>query len=476
MTRYQGNPPRTTSGIVSSDIVEMHAGDAAFLWSTRRKAVKSQKYKLRDLARADERVEAHLEGLEVSRTEGWAKLIADLEDGQPGAVFAGAVWAMRAGDAGRFGAVLDSAGAKPSCLEALVSAFGWAWSGGTADDNPELASGLVGSPSPAADVSGRGRSASAVPPETWARRLLAEPSAANRLVGTGAFAACRVSPTDAEIDVLLHQEPDPSTQARAARLVGELGLAHAGEMLEPLLEHEAHEVREAAAWSLCAFHSNHRVATRVLMTAARNSAPSPDGLAMAARRLAAGHARGWTHELVQEGRGRATLIAAAASGWPAMIDDILALMSRKELARLAGFAFSQITGADLVKLNLEYDDKKDRKEKKDHDDQPPAPEAVADAEDAAPSEDEEEDAHLPDPDPELVAGWWRDHRDELNPTVRYLAGRPIREPGLRQTLIDGTQPQRRAAAVELSCLMRGTPVYNTSQPGFVQARDLLGWT
>jgi uncharacterized protein (TIGR02270 family) len=463
MARYQGNPPRSASGIVVSDVVELHAGDAAFLWLLRSKAVTSQKYRLRDLARADERVEAHLDGLEVSGSEGWAKLIDDMGDGQAGAIFAGAVWAMRTGDAGRFGAAVDSAQDKRACLDAVVSAFGWAWSGGTADDRPDLAPRLVGPPRSATDAAGP-PPAFLSPPETWARGLLAESSAASRFVATGAFAVCRVSPTDDELDLMLLKESHPPTMARAARLVGEIGIVCAARTLEYLLVHEVPEVRAAAAWSLCVLQAKHKAAIQVLMAAAQNVEVRPDVVAMAARRMAAEDLHSWVQELVQAGHTRMALLAAAAAGFTALIDDILALMAHEETARLAGFAFSQITGADLVKLNLERDDQKDKK-----------PEA-AEADDEAPSPEEEEDSHLPDPDPALVAGWWRDHRGDFSPAVRYLAGRPILEAGLHQTLIDGTQPQRRAAAIELAGLTRWRPVYNTSQPGFAQARSLLGWT
>src|SRR5262252_7046836 len=232
MARYQGNPPQDASRILFGEILEMHAEDAAFLWSIRRKAVRRQKYKLRDLARADERVEAHLEGLDVAGTDGWSKLVDALGDGQAGAVFAGSVWAMRAGDWGRFGAALDSAGDERPRLDAVLSAFGWASAGGTAIAPP--------------------------PSTAWARRLVADPAPKQRFVGVGAFAVCRVSPSDEEIDAWLGKERDPRTRARAARLVGELGLGNAVAMLEYLLDDEALEVRQGAAWSLCALRSNHQ--------------------------------------------------------------------------------------------------------------------------------------------------------------------------------------------------------------------------
>jgi uncharacterized protein (TIGR02270 family) len=196
----------------------------------------------------------------------------------------------------------------------------------------------------------------------------------------------------------------------------------------------------------------------------RQSDIDPDAIDMAARCLGANDLAGWTQELLHAAVPRTALLAVAAGGWPATIDTALALMAQKATARLAGFAFSQITGADLVKLNLELDSGDKNKNA-----------AGDEVDDEAPSADEEANHDLPEPDPQRVAAWWNEHRGDFNTAVRYLAGRPIREPSLALTLADGTQPQRRAAAIERARLLRGTPVYNTSQPGFLQARDWLGW-
>lgn len=483
MARYQGIPARASTAITVPAVVELHAGDASFLWGIRRKAVKSQKYRLRDLARADERVEAHLEGLEVAGADGWAMLMEDLELGLRGAIFAGGVWTMRLGDEGRFGAVLDSARSDRSSLDALVSGFGWAWSGGTADDRPDLPGLLVGTrtvePATAAPKTGQ------APLETWARKLLLDGEPTSRYVGVGAFAVCRVSPTPGELGQLLTKESDPPTLARAARMIGELGISAAAAQLEYLLGHEVPEVRQAAAWSTALVAPYNRAYLPLLIAAGLDAEPNFDIIEMAGRKLPADQMKGWAQQLSKDGHVRAALVAMAACGAPSLIDDILPHLQDEQTARLAGFAFSQITGADLVKLNLELDEKKAAEGK----DEKNGKGAVAtatenrtesdieeDADDEAPSQEEEDDSHLPVPDPDLVAKWWQEHKGEFSAGARYLAGRPVTDPGLRQTLADGTQPQRRAAAVELACLLRGGVVYNTSQPGFVQARDHLGWT
>src|SRR2546430_15909749 len=53
-----------------TEIVEQHAEEAAILWAQRDKAVLAPNYSLKDLARLDERVEAHLDGLRVAGESG----------------------------------------------------------------------------------------------------------------------------------------------------------------------------------------------------------------------------------------------------------------------------------------------------------------------------------------------------------------------------------------------------------------------
>jgi hypothetical protein len=50
------------ASVVNRDVVSQHAEEAAFLWALRTRAIGEPHYSLQDLARLDERVEAHLDG------------------------------------------------------------------------------------------------------------------------------------------------------------------------------------------------------------------------------------------------------------------------------------------------------------------------------------------------------------------------------------------------------------------------------
>src|SRR5690242_4412825 len=58
-----GFRPGEISALFNDRVVGRHADEASFLWLLRDGAVRAPHYTLRDLARLDERVEAHLDGL-----------------------------------------------------------------------------------------------------------------------------------------------------------------------------------------------------------------------------------------------------------------------------------------------------------------------------------------------------------------------------------------------------------------------------
>lgn len=80
---------------------------------------------------------------------------------------------------------------------------------------------------------------------------------------------------------------------------------------------------------------------------------------------------------------------------------------------------------------------------------------------------------MPWPNPQLIEKWWFTHRLQFTNGTRYLCGQPMTIESLNQVLRTGKQRQRRAAAIELAMRQPGTPLFNTSAPGFRQ-QALLG--
>ncbi len=57
--------------MIITQIVSQHAEEAAFLWLLRSNAIHQPHYALKDLAKLDDRVAAHLDGLRVAEEPDW---------------------------------------------------------------------------------------------------------------------------------------------------------------------------------------------------------------------------------------------------------------------------------------------------------------------------------------------------------------------------------------------------------------------
>ena len=58
--------------IVTPAVIIQHVDDASFLWLLRDKAISQPQYSLVDLAKLDDRVEAHLDGLRIAGEASWS--------------------------------------------------------------------------------------------------------------------------------------------------------------------------------------------------------------------------------------------------------------------------------------------------------------------------------------------------------------------------------------------------------------------
>lgn len=112
---------------VIAPLVSRHAQDAAFYWSQHDASVNSPHLTLAGLARFSQLLAAHLEGLAVAGSDGWAPALAALERWkQPGEAFVCAHLALKAGDAAQLEQLLAQVRARPhELLRGVISAFGW---------------------------------------------------------------------------------------------------------------------------------------------------------------------------------------------------------------------------------------------------------------------------------------------------------------------------------------------------------------
>ena len=92
-----------------ADIVDQHSELAASLWVARDNAVGSSSFRLADLLRLDERIEANIDGLRIAEASGWSASVDDAEQGGAGDFFVAGVLALESDDLGRFDRTIELA-------------------------------------------------------------------------------------------------------------------------------------------------------------------------------------------------------------------------------------------------------------------------------------------------------------------------------------------------------------------------------
>jgi len=424
LRRWRGFKPREVSALCNEEMVELHAGEAAFLWTRRARAVEAPNYRLKDLVHLDGRLEAHLDGLRIAGEKGWEKCASALDVPGPGEVFAAGVWSCERRDGERMGKVVEVALETPEWQRAWVSALGWL---SFADAIPVLES-LLGENTPEI------------------RRLAVAGACAQRW------------------DLGTHLGPalsDGDTALRACALEA-VGLLARTDMLPKVqrgLTDEDEGCRFAAAWTMVRLGQRARPALSLLQSFG-NSAGSlaRRALSMALRCMQPAEGRAWYSKLREAPQTRRlAAIAAGVLGDVENVEDLLTWMAQPPIAREAGEAFTLLTGVDLAWE--EFDGEAPQEE-------------LAEADTAAAKESED----LPWPAVEKVAAWWHHHRDDFPRGTRYLMGRPISDTHLRDVLRHGTQRQRAAAALELGVRKPEAPLFEVRAPGAIQTRRLATWT
>ena len=156
---------------------------------------------------------------------------------------------------------------------------------------------------------------------------------------------------------------------------------------------------------------------------------------------------------------RTVVMGAGILGDPAFVPWLIKRMESPELARLAGEAFTMITGVDLAYQDLNQD---------------------------APAEPESDDAavaitpldyesNLPWPSSLLVREWWVRNQHMYSEGSRYVGGKPVTAQSLVEILTGGKQRLRAAAALELALLNPSDVVFEVRARGSVQQARLEKW-
>ena len=258
------------------------------------------------------------------------------------------------------------------------------------------------------------------------------------------------------------RDPDAGLRATALRVAGRCARVDLAESCVAALDD---------ADPRCAFESarsglllgNRTDAQQVLETLAAD-ATSPFQIAalrLVAKVVSTKQARSLLAAIAQRpAQIRILIQGVAIVGDPHYVPWLIAQMQEPRLSRVAGEAFTFVTGLDLAHLDL------DRK----------PPEQVTFGPNDDPEDDNvamDEDENLPWPDPEKITTWWRTNSSRFTPGTRYFMGVVPTLSTCLEVLRTGFQRQRIAAADYLPLLAPGTLLFNAASPAGRQQR-LLG--
>lgn len=405
-------------------VLDLHGEEAAFLAILRDYALRAPHYDLDDLGKLEERIDAHLDGLRIAGPAGLESLLAQLGPHAVGEMFASVVLAFEAANAKVLSRLSEHLRGAVETERGYLMALGWL-------DWERLS--------------------------PWIERMLAAPEPLFRRLG---LAACGMHRRDLGPALLAGLcEADPSVLARAARTAGEL------RRRDLLSEIRAHRLHEDAATRFWANWATAQMGDQQALEPLRQFAEQPGEFQYRALCvLLAWQDRepsiAWIRQCVQDPRDRRLGIQALGLlGDPVSIPWLIQQMNDLPYARVAGEAFSLITGADLALLDLELRSSPDFA--------------------AGPNDDPEDsnvamdpDENLPWPDPSAIEAWWQANGGQFQVGARYILGLAHSERSFQQALVRGQQRQRVAAACGLARFRPDEALFPTSAPVLRQQRLL----
>jgi len=433
-------------------VVQQHAEECEVLRHVRGVLLRAPHVQLHRLRRLDDRIAAHVDGLMSAGEAGLALLTSSLDAPSPGKVFALAVCALQSRDAATLTRLVTLAAALPEAERGLLSALGWV----SSEDLQGTVRALLGSKAPV-----------------------------HRAWALAACAMHRVDPGPMLTQAV--QDADAGVRARAWRVAGQLGrrdLADAARLAvsrQAAALHDAHATvvlsatgqtldeqadKRAAAWALTLWGMGQNELVRQALIALQpgRAWPSQD-----AHRLATIAApMDWGRDQVRALAAKAETSAPAKRRMMRMaawVGDVQVLpwlihhMADDTWARLAGEAFSLITGADLAALGLE------RK----------PPEGLEPGPNDDPQDHNvamDEDDSLPWPDQAKVKAWWQTNAARFAVGQRYVVGEPPSAEHAVHVLKTAGQRQRIMAAEYLCLLRPGSMMLPVAAPAWRQSRWL----
>lgn len=401
-----------------ANIAEQNASEAAFLWLLRSQAVTSSQYYPFDIRELEGRIEANLDGLSAVGELGWQVCADQLVYEEPGEIFTAAVVSLRSRNAARIKMVCELALTTPEMTKGLISALGWIET----------------------DIA-----------KFWMQRFLSVSDPKYRMLG---LAACSVRREDpGKYFLLILQDPDlekyPVLHARALRLIGELNRNDLVPALNAAMNTDDPIVKFWANWSLALF-GNQASVINLKPYLMEDSKLSNKAVQLVFSLLPINEGRKWIGELATKPELKRIMIKAIGIlGDPHAIPWLIQQMTNDEMARIAGWAFSQISGIDLESSNLVNEQAEDIET---------GPTDAAEDENIEMDEDED----LPWPNAQKISRLWQVHHQLLQPGLRYFQGQEVTKQVLAHIFVSANQQQKELAALQRAIHDKNTMLVNTS--------------
>ena len=408
--------PRMHATVAYRGLYGQLVTQAAFTWWRRSLAIDQPHITLADILALEQRIAAPLNGLMTSVELGWESCEAALALGEPGEQFTATVVALRSHDVRHIQAVVESGLASKQVTTGLISAFGWL--------GPDIIA-------------------------PWIIKFLNGKDLNHKYLGIAACSVRRADPGEKLNDILKREDCRQHTPlyARALRLVGELRRQDLMTALHAAAISPEPSIAFWANWSLILL--GQHAAVKPLQSLVFNRGPhQARALQMAFRVLPIASAQEWISTLSQDPVNVRTVITATGVlGDPHAVNWLIGKMADPLLVRLAGEAFTNITGVDLVKYRLH---------KELH-----AGQSSISPDGSVDTQVELEDDNLPLPDVDKVVTLWRHHGANFMVGRRYFLGKPITPEWLKNRITEGTMRQRHAAALELALIDPNSRLTNT---------------
>jgi uncharacterized protein (TIGR02270 family) len=416
--------------LILADVVRRHAEIAADLYSLRSRLVAAGCLRLFEIRRLDDRIDANLDGLSLVGEDDWPLYETALDSAPAGALFTRGIQALKGVEQSRLDRLFEVAEGDSVGRAGFISAFGWLKSS-------QLRGKVVA--------------------------LLVAPDSFRRLVGISACAMHRIDPGLVSARRLL--DPRPSVRARALRTAGEIGCLEAVPALDIALRDD--DDLECRFWAVTSavLLGSRGAALRVLMGTGLATAPHRlRAFRLSLQTISLTAAHDLLRRLADDPGQRHWLIQGSGLvGDPVYMPWLIKQMTDSGTARLAGEAFSLITGLDFGQSGLEG--ARPEKFESGPNDDPDGPNVDMDPDDG-----------LPWPDVPKIEKWWAENSSRFQKGTRYFMGAPVTREHCVEVLKNGYQRQRILAAHYLCLLDPGTPLFNTSAPAWRQQRLLAKMT